>query len=384
MKREIPVPRRPLCFLALFLVSCSAVRSVPADRAVDLSTQLDALLAGHQAENRFMGSVLVAVGGEVILRKSYGTGDLGEEIPNRPETMHRIDSVTKPFTALAILLLEEDGRLRLDDPVSRHVEGVPEEIAERITIHHLLSHTSGLPDYIHLPEAAPYYEQEVPLGTLLDLFRSRPLDFEPGEGFKYSNSGYLLLGAIVEAVSGQPYEAFLRDRVFAPLGMDRTGMGDWFDLSTKVRSRGYERGKPAASGDTGAPRPLVPTIRVVPRFLHAAGGLFSTVDDLYRWDRALRANELLGAESRDRMFEPHGSGEAFAEQVSYGYGWFVGRESDRRAVWHIGGAPGYGALVMRFPEDDVCIVVLNNVGVGFSAMHDLARKISDLVFSGRN
>ncbi|MCK7490937.1 MAG: beta-lactamase family protein [Comamonadaceae bacterium] len=250
------------------------------DDGGDIAARMDAYLTASHGLDRFSGSVLVARGGQIVLRKGYGMANYELSVPNGPETKFRLGSITKQFTAMAILQLESQGKLAVSDTVETVFPGFPN--GGRITIRHLLTHTSGLPNMTEFPDYAKTMALPSTALETVGRFKDLPLDFEPGERLSYSNSGYVLLGAIIEKVAGRSYEEFVRENIFRPLGMDDTGY-DHPDAILKNRASGYE----FADDRLANARYIDMTIP------HAAGGLTSTVDDLYKWDRALYTDKLL-------------------------------------------------------------------------------------------
>ena len=203
--------------------------------------RMDQVVQSYVSDKKFMGSVLVARGGEVLLSKGYGSANLEWNIPNSPATKFRLGSVTKQFTAASILLLEERGKLKTDDPVKKFMPDAP-AAWDKVTIFHLLTHTSGIPSFTGFPD----YASQEPFATtpekLVARFRDKPLDFQPGEKWSYSNSGYVLLGYLIEKVSGESYEKFVQENIFGPLGMKDSG----YDSNSAIiprRAAGYATGK---------------------------------------------------------------------------------------------------------------------------------------------
>lgn len=293
------------------------------------------------------GVVLVQRHGVTAAEVVQGRADRDAGIACARDTRFQICSVSKQFAAAATLLLADQGRLSLDDPVTRwFVGGAPGWQA--ITLHHLLTHTSGLGHWPDYPELDLY--QPVPPERELDLFQRGPLLSRPGESWRYSSPGYVLLGWIVQAVSGQPYTDFLADRIFAPLGLASTSAGG--PPGGPGFARGYRAGEPARSFDLGA--------------VHlGAGDVWSTAGDLIRWDDALAAGELLSPDRRREMLTAHApaGGSARDEDWAadgYGYGWFVGRAAGRRAYFHPGDNPGYQAFNAWLPDDELRLAVLLN------------------------
>ena len=309
-------------------------------------------------------AVAVVKGGETLHARGYGYANLEWRQPIAPDTVFGIGSLTKPFTATALLLLERDGTLRLDDPITAYLPDYP--MGERtVTIAHLLSHRSGIANFVTRPGFWEHTAQtDHTPAELLPLFADLPPIFAPGARYSYSNSGYCLLGLIIERVSGLPYGEFLRERVFAPLEMDSSH----YLLHAPViphRASGYAR---TAHGWEHAPRFSM----TLP---YAAGGIGSTLDDLIRWDRAMREHRLLDAAAEERMRTPQRLNDGRSED--YGLGWALSDFRGRRVVHHAGGVPGFSAFYGHFEEDDTTIVVLSNIAL-FNA-GGLAREIAGAV-----
>ena len=331
-----------LARLAL-LCACLLALSVAAE-AQDLLPKFDEYAQAAARAERFSGAILVARDGKVLVSKGYGMADIENEVPNTPETKFRLGSLTKQFTAAAVLLLQERGKLSVQDSVCKYVAPCP-EAWRPVTVHHLLSHTGGVPNFTN-SDQFPDYEKlkrdPTTVEALINRFRDRPLDFKPGEDWRYSNSGYVLLGHVVERASGKTYESFLRENIFVPLGMTNTGY-DRADQIVKRRARGY------ASGPDGS---VVNASYLDMSIPFAAGGLYSTVGDLYLWDQALYGEKLLKKASLDAMFT--------AVRNGYGYGYGVNKLFGRSHAGHGGGIEGFATSIHRFPDDRVTVIVLSN------------------------
>lgn len=315
--------------------------------ANDKAQKIGRLLKRYHKNGQLNGSILVAEHGKVIYTKGFGFANREWDIPNRPDTKFRLASITKQFTATLILQLVEEGNLRLDGTLSDYLPNYRKDTGERITIHHLLTHTSGIPSYTGLPgfmqkEVRNVYE----IDEFVEKFCSGDLEFEPGSNFRYNNSGYFLLGVILEAVTGKSYEELLHERIFEPLGMKNSGY-DHHKTILKNRAAGYSK---TLVGYENAPFLEMATP-------YSAGALYSTVEDLYLWDQALYTDKLLSAKYRDLMFTPNLN--------DYGYGWRVenihlgdGREVS--AISHNGGMFGFNTRIVRMIEDNHLIVLLRN------------------------
>ena len=316
--------------------------------------KLDKLISAYAEYGQFNGSVLVAEKGKVIYKKGFGLADMEWNIPNQPDTKHRLGSITKQFTSMLIMQLVEQGKLKLDVPISTYLPDYPRKNGNVITIHQLLTHSSGIPNMTSFPGFLKNVSRNAysPL-QLVNMSADSTLQFKPGERFAYSNSGYLLLGYIIEKVTGRSYEQLLQENIFTPLKMNNTGY-DHHETLLKNRARGYEKnGRRYVNADF--------IDMSVP---YAAGALYSTVEDLYLWDQALYGNQLLRKENMDLLFAKHipsGGGH-------YGYGWGMGEmplgnTAERiETIGHGGGINGFNTQLTRIPSDKSFIVLLNNTG----------------------
>jgi CubicO group peptidase (beta-lactamase class C family) len=297
------------------------------------SRRMDALVGAYAELGRFSGAVLVSRGSRQLFKKGYGHADHEHGVANTPATVFRIGSQTKTFTAIAILRLQEEGRLGVGDPIDRHLPGYPG--GERITLHHLLTNTSGIPDHVTTEDFTRIMGTPRTRRQIIDDFKDRPLLFEPGTRMAYSNSGWILLGEVIERLSGLTYGEFLRRQVLAPLAMESSG------LDVKEHAVGYM----AVDGH------LTRTPYLDNSHQDAAGGLHSTVEDLHRWNRGLP--RLLRPESLAELVSSH----VEADGDAYGYGCLVG--PDR--VESSGGTIGFVSVSAHHPRDDLFVTVLANV-----------------------
>jgi CubicO group peptidase (beta-lactamase class C family) len=307
-------------------------------------------------------AVAVIHQGEVIHSVGYGMANLEWSQRIHPDTVFGIGSMTKPFTATAILLLERDGLLDINEPLTTYLPGYDTH-GVTITLAHLLTHTSGIPNFVTRPG---FWERIAPLDhdptQLRALFETLPLDFTPGERYSYSNSGYCLLGMVIERVSGMLYREFTHDRIFAPLGMTATDYLDDERVIPHLAARYVVQGSAATH-----PHSVNHTMT------YSAGALHSTVEDLALWDAALREARLLDRATLERMERPLtlNSGQS----AGYGLGWGISTFRGRRVVHHAGGVPGYSSFLGRFVDDGLTIIILSNWGL-FDAASLLARPIA--------
>jgi CubicO group peptidase (beta-lactamase class C family) len=330
---------RAFCVIAItfLLFSCNEATQTSAG---EFETRVVEYLNTHIAQKTFNGSVLIAKNGQILYSNGFGMANIELGVPNTPKTKFRLGSITKQFTAMLIMQLQERGILSVKDPLSKYISDYPD--GEKITIHHLLTHTSGVPSFTDFPDYTKIMVQPLVPEEIIALFKKKPLEFEPGTKYKYSNSGYVLLGYILEKITDKPYDLLLKENIFDPLGMGRSGY-DWNRDILENRASGY-------SIDKGE---LVNDSYIDMHIPHAAGALYSTVEDLYIWDRALYTDKLLSRESLDKMFTPFLN--------NYAYGWSVSELSGRKLISHSGGINGFVTYIARFPEEDACIIVLCNL-----------------------
>lgn len=343
---------RPLAATGLLCLLFSTANASPPDAGIgerkpapsdaQIAAKADEYLRAAVAFDQFTGSILIARNGTPIVSKGYGMANYELDVPNTPDTVFQIASLTKQFTAAAIMQLQERGKLKVGDPVCKYVADCP-SAWRPITLRHLLTHTSGIKNFSSLPG----WDEEIGRRTyrrseLVDLFRGLPLEFAPGSQYKYSNSGYVLLGVVIERASGQRYGDFLRENIFAPLGMTRTVFDDNRSLIPGRAAGYYSRGMDFVL----TPYNLDPTTQF------AGSGITTTTKDLLAWDQALYSTRLLSQKSLDEMFAPY--------KNDYGYGWQTGQKLGRRKLDHSGSNDGYSSYIIRFPDQRVTVIVLSN------------------------
>lgn len=299
----------------------------------------------------FNGSILIAKGEKILVNKAYGMANYEHNIKNSSDTKFRIASLTKQFTAMAILILQEQDLLNVTDNINLYIPNCPEPWND-ITIHQLLIHSSGITNFTSLPEFNKIMTKKHTLFQTMSLFKNKTLDFAPGTRFSYSNSGYIILGYIIEKVSKMKYEDFLDQFIFKKIGMDNTG----YDHSEQIltnRASGYTNygTKNATYVDMSIP--------------HAAGSLYSTVEDLYLWDRSLYTEKIVNKESLNSMFTKHIG--------TYGYGWGIDEtDINSKRVEHTGSINGFSSYICRYINEDLVLIILSNDEQGLSVLNGIS------------
>lgn len=352
------------CLAAVLLMQLpfAAVQAAPVAAVVDkeVASRIDAAIAPYYKATDPGATVIVVRDGKTVLRKAYGMADVGNEVAMKPGATMRLGSITKQFTSTAILMLAEEGKLSVSDPITKFLPDYPTK-GKNITIEHLLTHTSGIVSYTGKPGFKDQLNRNLSVTQMIDGFKNDPLEFEPGTKYAYNNSGYFLLGAIIEKVSGVPYAKFVEDRIFTPLDMRHTGYeGQERDIS--MRAAGHSKEKsvftPAASLSMSQP--------------YAAGALVSTVDDLAKWDAAVSSGKLLKQASWTQAFTPYKLADG--KSTGYGYGWGVSKVRGATEVGHGGGINGFSTYALRLPDQKVYVAVLTNADGGFVPPQVVAKK----------
>lgn len=354
MTRSLLVLSLLACLAQPFAATSREARPVPdapasstqAPAAADVARQVESLLARSYPADAPGVAVLVARGDTVLYRGAHGRADVAAGTPLKPEDRFRIGSVTKQFAAAGVLALVEAGKVKLDDPLSKYVPGYPN--GDSITVLQLLNHTSGVKSYTGIPGymAGPI-RNDLTTVQLVDVFKDHPVDFAPGAQWAYNNSGYVLVGAVIEAASGMPWHEYLRITFFEPLGMRDTGYGhDPAVVAKQVAGHTHDGSKPV---------PAMPLSMTQP---HAAGALVSNVDDLLRWNRALHEGRVLKSETYRQMITP--VGKAAGPGANYGFGLVADTVRNRPQLQHGGGIFGFSTQLAYLPGPDITVVVLEN------------------------
>ncbi|MFT4059858.1 MAG: serine hydrolase [Legionella sp.] len=322
-------------------------------------SRMEQLIEFYVKDKQFMGAILVAQQGKIILDKGYGYANLEWEIPNTPTTKFRIASLTKQFTAASILLLEEQGKLKITDAINKYMLDAP-STWNKVTLFHLLNHTSGIPNYTSFPDFAAFTTSPRTPTQQIDFFRNKPLNFQPGSNFEYNNSGYVLLGYLIEKISGQSYQNFVVNSIFKPLEMNDSG----YDSHSEIilhRAAGYMVSSDGIRNadylDMSIP--------------YSAGSLYSTTQDLLRWEQGLFGGKVLSAASLKKMIEPY--------KNDYGFGVRIYSLNGHKAISHAGGTSGFNTKLIYFPNDELTIVALANLNALGYIAQNLCLKLAGLI-----
>jgi D-alanyl-D-alanine carboxypeptidase len=354
--------------ILLYLASAASpaqAQSTPAApaavKAPDSVDGIDEYVRAEMRKQQIPGaSIAIVRNGKVASTKGYGMANLELSVPATENTVYQLASVTKPFTATAVMVLVEEGKLGLDEEISKQLADLP-KTWKSVTVRQLLNHTSGIKNYaavraFHKTPSKDYTHREI-----LDFVANEPLEFAPGDKWEYSNTGYILLGMLIERVSGKTYGDFLAGRIFEPLGMMQTRVNDLRAIIPN-RAQGYDsKGGVLRNGEYLSPsQPF------------AGGMLVSSVSDLVKWDASLETEKLLKKSSLEQMVTPTETKKG--EAAGYGFGWYVEKVNGRRLIAHGGGLPGFSAQISRFVDDKLTVIVLTNASNGHPG--DLAQGIA--------
>jgi CubicO group peptidase (beta-lactamase class C family) len=328
--------------------------------AQSFEQKIEELLTAYASQNKLNGAVLVVQKGKIIYEKGFGYRNAETKVPNDVNSIFQIGSITKQITAAVIMQLQQEGKLSVQDKLSKYFSGFAN--GDKITIENLLTHTSGIHNYtddtvlVGNSNVTKHYGQE----EMIKIFQSYPSDFEPGTKWNYSNSGYSLLGYIIEKIEKKPYEKVVRERIFQPLGMKNSGF-DFTNLSSVNKAKGY-----FSLAEKPLPAPIVDST-----ISFAAGAIYATVEDLYKWENAISSNKLLKPESWKAVFTPY--------KNKYGYGWGIDSLYGRLTTSHSGGIHGFSSYILRFPQDEVAVIVFDNSGS--NAVGRISMAIAAILFN---
>ena len=342
-RRQFSITAMGLVFLAFAsLLTAEAQTLTPKQ----MTAEFDKLLSAQYKPGEPGCAALVAIKGQIIYKKAFGMANLELNVPMQPDMVFRIGSITKQFTAIAILQLMEQGKLSLQDEITRFIPDYPTQ-AHKITIEHLLTHTSGIKSYTSVPDFDKYVKEDLKPGEAVDKFKNQPMEFAPGTKFNYNNSGFFLLGYIIEKITGKTYQEYIEENFFKPLGMTNSLYGSDSKI-IKNRAYGY---KPDGNGFANADylSMLLP---------FSAGSIMSTVEDLYKWNRALISYKLVKKETLEKAFTEYKLSNG--KGTSYGYGWFLRKLQGSPTIEHGGGINGYLTDAIYLPAEDVFVAVFSN------------------------
>lgn len=330
-------------FLVILVCNLLTVAVVQAQK---LNNRIDSLILATMPDQQGPGGAfMVARRGKVIYQKAFGKANLELGVNLTTASVFQLGSMTKQFTAVSILLLEQQGKLKVSDPIAKYFPDYP--AGYKITIHHLLTHTAGIKDFTKMKALADITQKEMTPKMMVDFFKDEPVDFAPGERFEYNNSGYVLLGYLIELVSGESYAGFVQQHIFNRLGMDHS----YYASDRRViynRAYGYQQ-KESGYVNKTAISFSVP---------FASGALMSTLADLLKWQNALSQNKLLNATETQKAFSRYklNNGELF----NYGYGWHIKETSGWPARAHGGSIFGFKSMGVYLPGEDIYVVGLTN------------------------
>jgi CubicO group peptidase (beta-lactamase class C family) len=350
-----------LCLSLLWLANIACAQSK--------ADQIDALVSKFHDYNQFTGSVLVSHHGKVIYKKGFGLANRETNTSNTPDTRHRLASVSKQFAATVIMQLVAEGKLKLEVPITTYLPAYPKATGDQITLHHLMTHTAGIPNYTSFENYREVMGKSMTPAEIVALFSNEPLEFSPGEKYAYSNSGYVLLGHIIETVTGKSYGEVLQQKIFGPLNMINSGY-ERADDNAKNKAIGYNQ-----VGNVFEPAQYIHMS--IP---HAAGALFSSVEDMHLWNEAQYTAKLLPKKYLDLIFAPHIPSYSTAH---YAYGWEIGTlpvgnsGTTVNTVYHSGGINGFSTMNVRIPDEKSSIVILSNSSG--SSVQDMLRAINGIL-----
>lgn len=328
----------------------------------NLENKIDSLIPAKFKSENPGGAFLVVKKGKVLYRKAFGMADLELNIKMKPEFVFEIGSMTKQFTAISVLILAEQGKLKLEDEITKYIPDYPTN-GNKITIHHLLTHTSGIKDFTSMKVIKNIAREDLSPKELVDFFKNEPIDFKPGEKYKYCNSGYVLLGYIIEIVSGESYKDFITKNIFMKAGMENTFYAS-HDRIIKNRVSGY-RDKDG----------LVNANYISFAIPYASGSIMSNVDDLAKWQHALDTNIILGKTFTQKAFTNYQLNNG--TYIDYGYGWHLEKVKNKIFREHGGSIFGFKSMGVYIPEEEIYVVGLSNCECNSptSLVKDIALKL---------
>jgi CubicO group peptidase (beta-lactamase class C family) len=338
-----------ICALIFVVVSCTGSVAAP-----NKTQMIENFLSLCHEYRIFDGTVLVSESGEVLYKKSFGLANREWDVPHGLDSRYVIGSISKQFTAMLILQLAEEKKLQLDGKISDYLPDFPKDKGDRVTIHQLLCHSSGIPNNLHFENwYTELWQEEYTTQELVELFYGLDLEFSPGSQFAYSNTGYYICAAIIERVTGKQYGEVLKEKILDPISMENSGFLDPYGVIPKLAT-GYMYWNFA----------YIKPPYANPSSSIGAGSIYSTVEDLFKWERALAEKKLLSRKYQDLMFESHinmPGGRDYGYGVVLGDEWIAGLDKSVRFVEHSGNQPGFSCLLLLFPDDDHSIILLSNI-----------------------
>jgi CubicO group peptidase (beta-lactamase class C family) len=355
MKKSVYLEHLFAALIVLFL------GSHPSIYAQTLETKVDSLLQEKYKPDAPGATFLISKNGKIIYKKAFGLSNLELNLPMHTENVFEIASITKQFTATSILMLAEKGKLNLDDEITTFIPDYPTN-GHKITVHHLLTHTSGIKDFTRVKGLNAISTQDLAPLDLIDFFKNEPMDFAPGEKNKYNNSGYIILGYIIEKVSGQSYASFVEDQIFKVLGMTSSQYGSHREV-IKNRVSGYHNKGSYVNGR-----------QVSYSFAYSTGALMSTVNDLFKWQEAIKNNLLINKETTEKVFTNYTLNNG--EHIDYGYGWHIKKLNGISTREHGGHFFGFKSMGVYLPNEDIYVIGLNNCDC--NSPTNITREIAEL------
>ncbi len=348
----------------LIIIAVLAINSQSICYGQDLESNIDSLLQEKYPSDAPGATFLISKNENIIYKKAFGLANLELNVPMQSENVFEIGSITKQFTAISILMLMERGKLDLNDEITKFIPDYP-TLGKKITIHHLLTHTSGIKNYTSMKEIRGIAKNDLTPLALIDFFKNEPMDFEPGEQFKYNNSGYIILGYIIELLSEQNYASFVKENIFKKLNMTSSSYATHTKI-IKNKVSGYHKRDD-----------YIKNMHISYTLPYAAGSLISSVDDMFKWQQAIKNNLLISKETTKKAFTNYTLNNG--EYMNYGYGWHIKtiNNSDTRSFEHGGSIFGFKSMGVYLPDSDIYVIGLSNCDC--NSPTKITRKIAELV-----
>ena len=345
----------------LIVITVLSFHSKSISYAQNLESKIDSLLQSKYPANAPGATFLISKKGNIIYKKAFGLSNLELNVPMQTKNVFEIGSMTKQFTAISILMLAEKGKLNLDDDITKFIPDYPTK-GYKITIHHLLTHTSGIKDFTRIKGLNEISKKDVTPIELIDFFKNESMDFVPGEQFNYNNSGYIILGYIIETITGQSYADFVEEQIFKKLGMT-TSLYASHNKVIQNRASGYQNKEAYVNS-----REISFTLP------YASGSLMSTIDDMYNWQEAIKNNLLISKEMTQRAFTNYTLNNG--ENINYGYGWHLKTINGLSTREHGGAIFGFKSMGVYIPISDIYVIGLNNCDC--NSPTQITREIAEL------